>query len=279
MRNDGGNRMLVLFLALCGLPLLAGLIYGLLYSFGLAGSISEGFTIEHWSWLFSDFTFWKSLLYSAYIAALSMGISILLALGLTLGFGDLRRFPLMRGMLFIPLAFPPVVMAFLAFQWFSQAGVWARLAHSFGFIKGPEEFPGIIQEPGGLAIVLAHVAMATPFLALLFSGIYRNERMEELRGAAYTLGASKRRFAQKVLLPLTLRRARPNLLLYSVFVFGAYETPLLLGSERWRMTSIVVVDYFRGFDLLRIPKAFAMAIVVAIISGLAAFTLEKLRRT
>ncbi|MDX1666916.1 MAG: hypothetical protein R3350_06795, partial [Saprospiraceae bacterium] len=68
------NAGLAAFVALAGLPLLLGISYALIYSLGLAGLLSEGFTLVHWREVFSSEAFWLSLGFSFYLALISIGI-------------------------------------------------------------------------------------------------------------------------------------------------------------------------------------------------------------
>jgi putative spermidine/putrescine transport system permease protein len=71
--------------------------------------------------------------------------------------------------------------------------------------------------------------------------------------------------------PVLLRRALPNLGLSGIFLFGAYEAPLLLGRQSPRMISVLIAQKFRKFNLADVPQAYALTLLYAGVVGLAAW--------
>ena len=113
-----------IFLSLTALPFFAGLIYALLYSLGLIGWLSEGFTTEHWSELFSSDEFYKSIGFSFLIAFIVIALSVLAAL-----FYILSRYQkkVSSGILaYFPLGVPAIVVAFVGLDWSKGRGVDRR---------------------------------------------------------------------------------------------------------------------------------------------------------
>ncbi len=256
---------LLSFLLLALGPLVLGLGFALLYSLGLIGRLSEGLTLEHWQAVLGGAEFYQSLGYSLAIALVSIGVSTLLALLLV----SWAKESLQRGALalalYLPLALPTAVVAFLGFQWWSGGGLLARAAYQLGWIASSEDFPVLINDRLGVGIVLAHLGMATPFLAVYFSALYRSERVAQFRELAQTLGMPARAAAWRVVMPVLLWRGRATLLLYGMFVFGSYEIPLLLGSQSPQMLTVLTVRKLSRFSLHDVPQTYVIVVCYAVL--------------
>ena len=150
---------IALLLLMIGGPLLAGLIFMLAYSTGLIGRLAEGFTLRHWAAALADRDTWITLGYSVSIGAASLGASLLLALALQAVLGSRLTRGALHGLLFVPLAVPPLVAALLSVEVLGNAGLLARLARAFGWLDRPDAFPTLLFTRSGLAIVLTHMAL------------------------------------------------------------------------------------------------------------------------
>ena len=253
----GGYGLLVV-----GLPL-AGLAYALLGSVGLAGPLAAGFTGRYWQALGHDTGLLTAALYSAGVAGAVLLLSGGLALALVLGAqGALRRGPLL-GLLYVPLLMPALVTAFYLFQLLSRGGWASRLSFQAGLTGSLAAFPELVQDAAGVGIVLAHVLLTFPFLALLFQAIYQESRLDDYYQLTRTLGASAGQFRRRVAVPLLLRRAAPTLLLSTVATLGAYDIPLLLGRPYPQMLSVYLTTRLQRFDLRELPAAYLAGFLVA----------------
>ncbi len=252
---------ILLFLVLAVLPLLLGIAYALLYSLGAIGLINEGLTLAHWQRALNDMEFWYSLGYTFYIALTTISLTIISALSLTF----FLRKPLQRGVpgfsLYVPLALPAIVVAFLVFQLASQSGFLARIAYQLGWIAEASAFPEWVNDPYGTGIIAAHTFMAMPFFTLYFINIYDQERITEFSHVARTLGASRLQQIIRVEIPILLKRAFPTLTLYTIFVMGSYEIPLILGRQSPQMMSVLIIRKLRKFSLSTIPEAYITGLV------------------
>lgn len=253
-----------LFILLSGIPIAAGVTYALLYSLGLTGVLAEGFTLEHWRTVLSNPAFWRMLGFSLYVALISIALALALALWLILR--SPREFQ--RGSLsffiYFPLSIPAIVMAFFVFQLLGKGGWLSRLAHQVGLIERLAQFPGWINDPWGVGIIVAHVIMATPFFTIYLANLYQNERVGAYLNLAATLGATPRQARRRIALPLLLRRALGTVFLYFMFVMGSYEIPLLLGSQSNQMVSVRTIQRLQRFNLGDIPEAYTISVAYTI---------------
>jgi len=252
---------ILLFLVLAVLPLVLGVIYALLYSLGVIGLVSDGFTFSYWQRALSDAEFWLSIGYTFYIALATIGLTIILSLFLSLYFRKELRHGLPGFAIYVPLAFPAIVVAFLFFQLLSQSGLFARIAFQLGLIADSSVFPELVNDPFGIGIIGAHTFMATPFFTLYFMNLYRQANLKEFRQVAESLGASAFEQLRRIVVPVLLKRAFPTLTLYTIFVMGSYEIPLILGRQTPQMMSVLVIRKLRRFSLATIPEAYITAIV------------------
>lgn len=256
---------LAFFLALTALPLLAGLIYALLFSLGIVGIIHDGFTLGYWREAIEDGEVWMSLGYSLYIATVSSLLSIAIALGLVIKGRAQFQKGLLSYAIYFPLAIPGMVAAFFVFQLMGKSGLLSRLTFGLGMTSSIETFPDLVHDAWGIGMITAHVMLAVPFLLILFLNLARNERLEELSQLASTLGAVPKDISRKVWLPILLKKSFPTLILYFIFVLGAYEIPLLLGRESPQMVSVLIIRKLQRYNLLDKPEAYIIALIYSVL--------------
>ena len=257
-----------IFLTCAILPLFAGLLYALLYSLGMTGALGTGFTLDAWQNVLTDRTFWISLGLSALIALVVVMISTVLALWLLVWLRPGLERPGVRRMLHFPLAIPPIVAAFISFQWLGSSGMVARAAMQVGWIDDATGFPPLINDPMYLGVILTLTLTTFPFLLLLFLQYYQATNLLQMSSLAATLGANSNQIKRFVVAPVLLRRAAPTLLLYGVFLFGVYEVPLLLGRQNPAMISVLISQKFSRYNLADIPVAYTAAVIYALLAML-----------
>ena len=264
-KNILGRLGLALFVVLAILPIGFSIVYAAAYSLGLAGLLSDGLTVRHWQVLYESAEIVSSFGLSMYIAGSTVVITLAAALIITLSL----RSSLQRGSLsyaiYLPLAIPAVVAAFITFQLFSGAGFLARIAINLGWISEIGQIPEMINDAFGIGIIIAHVFLATPFFTLLFNEIYSTENIEGLSQLGSTLGASSGQLLYRVKIPILLNRGATNLVLLFISVLGSYEIPLLLGRQAPQMVSVLALRKYQMFDISEKPEAFIVALLYTLI--------------
>lgn len=249
---------LLLVLGTAG-PVVLGLSFMVLYSFGGIGLLSKGWTTEHWHRMLRDDETWVSLGYSVYIAIGSLLTATLLALAAVLALGSRLREGILGRSLYVPLAIPPMVAALLSYQLLGNAGLLSRVAYALSWVRSPTDFPALMSMPGGIGIILTQIGLVAPFLALLFERIARNEGLDELLRVAETLGGGRLQVIERVALPVLLRPALPALSVYMIVLLGSFEIPLMVGAPYPAMISVLIQRRFAQFDLGTKPEAYALA--------------------
>jgi len=265
LRSRRVSISLVLFLLIGIIPFGAALSYALLYSFGLVGALSEGFTLTYWDTILASGDFLRSFAYSAIIAGLAVVLSVGMALALVLKMHATFQHKFLSYVIYLPLAIPGVVASFFTLQMLSKSGFFARIAYQIGWITTPLSFPDLVNDSYAIGIIITFVSLVTPFFLLLFLNIYKNEQIERLSDLAYSLGASKNDTIFKVGLPILLKRAKTIIVLYFIFLLGAYEIPLILGQESPQMLSVLIIRELKQFDLTKIPEGYAVAAVYTLV--------------
>ncbi len=271
--NIAAVSALLLFAAL---PLVLSLGYAILYSFGFVGALSTGFTLEHWQKLLADSSTMTSFFYSAVIAFVTVALSVSIALFIALKYGDAFRKGVLSSVIYLPLAFPAMVSAFVAFQALSKAGALSRISYGLGLTRTIDAFPDLVNDSWGIGIITAHLFLCVPFFLLLFINRIQTERVKEYLQLAESLGAARQQALQRIAIPLLLKKTVPNILLYFIFIFGSYEIPILLGRSSPEMVSVLAVRKLQKFNLFDIPQGYAIAILyTAITLTLLVFALQK----
>ena len=254
-------------------PFAAAFIYALLYSLGMVGVVNSGFTTEFWEEVLQSGEFFKSFGYSVLVAAVSVVISVTAALWLALKFTQELNKKFLSFIIYLPLAIPGVVCAFFTFQLFSKAGFFARFAHGFGWIQEAREFPDLVNDQWAFGIILTFITVIMPFFVLLFLNVYKNERIAELGTLAQSLGARPSQITRKVSVPIMLRKTWVLIVLYFVFLLGAYEVPLILGQESPQMLSVLIIREVRQYDLSKISEGYVVAVIYTFLVAMAAVLL------
>lgn len=265
-----------LFFLLIILPFSAGLIYALLYSFGLIGILNHGFTVENWKAVLSSGETVRSFLFTLYIGIVSLVIAASLAM-LYIIMGKKKQSGGASYFIYLPLTVPALVAAFFTFQFLSKSGFVSRVLNSIHHTNGIEGFPDWVNDSFGVGIIVTHVMLALPFFIILFQNYYHSERMETLRELSATLGSSTSQFNRKILIPVLLKKTAAPLVLYFIFILGSYEIPLLLGQQDPQMVSVLVNRKLSRFDLSEIPQGYIIAILYTLVVSLLLFFIIKLK--
>ncbi len=258
-----------------------GLVYAFLYSIGVVGALSNGFTLVHWQAVLSSESFIYSLFTSVLIAAISLSISIFLALFFTIKLAQNpkseTRNP--KHLFYLPLSMPPIIAAFLTFQFLGNSGMISRLFYKIGLIANAESFPELVNDKLYLGVIFTQVLMTFPFLTLLFLNVYKTYKISDLSLMSKTLGATDNQIRSRVVVPILLQKTRPNIILFFIFLMSSYEIPLLLGRQSPMMLSVLISQKFRKFNLADIPQAYVMTTIYAVLVTVLVVSIIKIQKS
>lgn len=257
-----------LFILFAALPLLCGAVYALLYSLGLIGALNDGFTLTHWNKVLFESNFWQALGFSLYISMTTMGVSLFFALAIVIKWVTHFNRGFLSYVIYLPLAFPGIVMAFYAFQLLSKGGFISRVFYQLGLIGSLDDFPDWTNDAYGIGIIFSLVLLITPFFIILYSNMYRNEHIAALSQLASTLGAKPFQINVRVIIPVLLKKSAFTIILFLILVMGTYEIPLLLGRQNPSMLSPFILNKLQKFNLNDIPQAYVSGILYMVIVAL-----------
>lgn len=252
-----------------GLLFFGGLLVGLMRSFNYMPVIglTEPNLNAYWAVLSSP-EFFSSFALTFYIAFTSTVLAASLALLSAL---LLRRSFFGRNVVNfifqINLTVPHLVGAIGILYLFSQSGSFARLAHEFGLIARPSDFPALVFDPLAIGVILQYVWKELPFIGVI---VLANMQAlgQDYESVARSLGANRWQAFWHVLLPLIFPGVMSSSVMVFAFIFGAYELPALLGANYPAALPVLAYRKYTDVDLAARPEAMAMAVIIAIMSAL-----------
>lgn len=256
-----------------------GIIVGLAQSLGYFPAIGlREFTFDHYLSVLTDRNFLRSLWLTFRIAAVATVLSSVLAVGFALVLRQKFSGSRIATFLFqIPLPVPHLVAASGIILLVTQSGLMARLAHGLGVIDLPGEFPAMVFDEAGIAVILTFLWKEVPFVGLVVLAVLQSvgPQYEEL---ARTLGANARQRFFSVLLPLIMPGIMSTSIIIFAFTFANYEIPLLLGVRFPATLPVVAYRQYQDPDLALRPEAMAISIVLAVVALLLLIAYRRLAR-
>lgn len=221
---------------------------------------AAGASVEHVHAL-ADRALWRSVAFSAWIAAVSTALATAAAVGIAVlvrGTRPLDRAG--RALAVLPLPIPHLVAGVLGLLVLAQSGLLARAAHALGLITGPADMPALVYDPLGLGIMLTLAWKETPFLALVAISLLAT------RGAAYeeaarSLGARPWQRFRLVTWPLLWRGLLPAVVAVFAFVAGTYEVTALLAPSDPAPLPVLTWERYTAVALERRGEAFVLVLV------------------
>lgn len=250
-----------LYVGLMLLPLFTGFLYSFFYSTGRIGLLSKGFNWHSWEAVFNDSSVLNTFLDSALVATISIAISMVLALYLVLRTQLVKAKGMLQTILQIPLAFPPMIIAFFMFQLLNKGGIVSRIFFKLGLVSNIEAFPTLVNDKYQIGVIASMVFLSTPFLLVFFIQKMNTNSLNDFANISKTLGATRWQTEKKVLLPILLKYSWFNIVLYWLFLFGNYEIPLILGYQNPPMISVLISQKLTKFNLNDLPQAYVLAIL------------------
>jgi putative spermidine/putrescine transport system permease protein len=175
------------------------------------------------------------------------------------------------------LTIPHIVGAIGILYLFSQSGFFARLAFQAGMIAQTGDFPALVFDDYAIGIILQYVWKEVPFIGVIALAVMQSVG-EDYEALARTLGAGRWQRFRHVLLPLILPGVLSASMIVFAFTFSAFEIPFLLGQTHPAALPVLAYRSYTDVDLGARPEAMAMAMVIALMSGLMIFGYMALSR-
>jgi putative spermidine/putrescine transport system permease protein len=280
----GTNRIRIFLMLLPALTVIGGLFAGglvlvSLQSLGFFPPAGDNsFTLEHYRSLVQDQEFRASLWLTFVLTSVATLISAVLGFALALALREWARHSLiLNSLLQVPLAVPHLAMAIVLINLISPSGLIARIAYGVGLVEAPADFPALIGDRYGLGIIIAYILKETPFIGLMALAVMLRLG-EDYEQVARTLGASTWQRLRYVTLPMVAPALVSASLVVFAFIFGAFETPFILGRPYPAMLAVVAQRRFTSTNLDDRPDAIAVAIVIMLISILLVWVYHRIAR-
>ena len=271
--------MLAPALGVLTLLFLGGLVVGLGQSFGYFPVIGlTDFTLQHYVSALTNPNFLQSLWLTFRIAFLSTLLSSILAVGAALILRERFRGSQFATFLFqIPLPIPHLVAATGIVLLVTQSGILARIGVAMGLIELPKDFPVMVFDRPGIAIMLTFLWKEIPFIGLVVLAVLQSvgPQYEEI---AQTLGANRWQRFWYVLLPLIMPGILSTSIIVFAFTFANYEIPLLLGVRFPTTLPVWAFQSYQDPDLSLRPEAMAVSVILAIIAVILLVAYRRLAR-
>jgi len=165
----------------------------------------------------------------------------------------------------VPLPIPHLVAANGVVLLITQSGLLARIGVAMGLMEVPADFPVMVFDRPGIAIILTFLWKEVPFIGLVVLAILQSvgPQFEEI---AQTLGANRWQRFWSVLLPLIMPGILSTSIIVFAFVFASYEIPLLLGVRFPTTLPVLAFRNYQDPDLALRPEAMAISVILAIIA-------------
>ena len=246
-RQAGLLPALAVLLLLFSGAVLGALRVSLLPLGGDAGDI----TLDAWSSMLADPSFFDALVFTIRITVLATAISALLALALALLLRDRGLFARVSGAAPVPV--PHLLVATVAVLWLAPGGIADRVLG--GLPLDP------VRDPAGSGVVLVYVFKEVPFIALLLlASLGRSVRERE--EAVRVLGAGRLQAFAWVLWPALRAPLLLGSLIVAAFTIGSFEVPLTVGPNYPQTLAGWAFESTRG-DLISGEAEAAAALLVA----------------
>lgn len=200
----------------------------------------DALTIENYVKFFTDSYYSAILLRTVRIALITTVVCLLLGfpLAYVLARTQTRYKSLLVMLVVLPLFIGNAVRAAGWMVAFGNKGLVNASLMGLGALSQPLE---IMFTEG--AVIIGITAVNLPFMVLTLQSVIEgiNRSLEE---AAFNLGATPWRMAQRVLFPLAMPGLLAGTILTFILAMNAYATPVLLGGPRFQMMGPLVYNQF-----------------------------------
>lgn len=232
----------------------------------------EGFTLDSYRTIATDAYYYRALIRTLWLGAITSVACLILGLPLALYID--RAGPRARGILY-GLVLSPLLIGIVV-----RSYGWTILLGNAGVINATLMRLDLIDRPlplmynaFGIVVALTHVFL--PFMVLpILSALQGID--PAVRAAAQSLGARPFTVFRRVVLPLAMPGIRSGTILVFVLAVSAYVTPALMGGMRIQTMTVMVVDTL--IDQYRWPFGSALAFALSATAGVIVLVFGRLTR-
>ena len=247
-------------------PVLIGALYSTLSALGLAGVGARGFTFEGIVRVITAPDTWRAVAWTFTTAGIATAIAVAIALVLAL---RLRTSRIGRAAAMLPMAVPHVAAALAALLMLGQSGLLSRIAYALGLTDVPGDFPALVYDRAGAALMFTFVWKELPYLTLTAMAVLLTGT-REFEEVARTLGATPSQAFWRVTWPQLWRGTAPAVVAALAFLVGQYEMPALLAPSDPTPLSILIFERASDPNLSRRGEAHVLGLLALTIASLLA---------
>ncbi len=245
-------------------PIIVGGAYSVLAALGLAGAGAAGLTPRAVMRVLVASETWRGLAWTLATSAAATVLATAAACCLAV---QIRTSRLGQMLAVLPMAVPHVAAALAALLLLGQSGLVSRLTFVLGMTTGPADFPALVYDRTGVALVVAFAWREFPYLTLTALAVLLT-RSNELEEVARTLGASPSQAFWRVTWPHLWRGVSPAVLAVFAFLVGQYEMPALLAPSDPMALSLLTYERSTDPSLLRRGEAHVLGLLALFVSAL-----------
>lgn len=250
-------------IVLVAAPVLLGCVYSAAAALGLAGAGATGFDPSRLARVLGDATTWQSVGWTVYTAGVATVIATLASLVLSV---MVQRSRAGRILATLPLSVPYVATGLAALLLLSQSGLIARIAFAAGLIAQPSEFPALVYDRPGVALIAAFAWKELPFLTLTALAVL-DLQGTALTDAARTLGASAGTTFRRITFPLLWRGVAPAAIAAFAYLVGQYELATVLAPSDPQPLAVLTYERSQSPDLALRGDAHALGLIAMLLCG------------
>jgi putative spermidine/putrescine transport system permease protein len=247
------------------IPACVGAMYSLLAALGLTGAGAAGFDTTAVTSSLGSIDTWRSTGWTLAVAAAATLLASGLAAATALVLGDSR---VGRTLAVLPMAVPHVAAALAALLLLGQSGLLSRTFTALGLLDRPDQFPTLVYDRAGIALIVAFAWKEFPYLTLTALAVLLTRR-NDLKDVARTLGATAGQTLLRVTWPLLWRGLTPAALAAFAFLLGQYEMPALLAPSDPLALPVLTYERATDPDLTRRAEAHVLSLLALAIAATA----------
>jgi putative spermidine/putrescine transport system permease protein len=248
------------------------LINAVIEGFGYIPALKmTDFTFDHYIETFTSKQFVEGLLFGLRLSIIPIIVSVIISMFISVLLTQrVRGRGILKFIYRLPLQIPGLVAIFMILSFLTGGGFLARGLYALGIIQDTGQFPPLLHSVNGIGIMLVYIWNQIAFMTLVLYAflIGLDPNYEE---AARTLGANRWNVFRYVQLPLMMPAVLVVSLLNFAFAFGDFATPQILGPTTPSTLPVMAYRIFLSSNLADRPRAMAMMVVVAAISGIILF--------
>jgi len=248
---------------------IGGIKAGLWESLGLSPLIGNSdFTLKNYSDLLSSQDYWQSWGFSMKIALISTSLSTICSLFILYIIFILESTNSKMGKVIyrlsqFPMVLPYIVAGGLMYLLFLKSGWISRLLFCSGINNSISDFPTIIGNKGGIAIIMAYLWKTSPFIVLMTYPAILELNIETVE-SAQICGASRWSIFWEILFPSMLSSLKNASFIVFSYSFGAFEIPFMLGVTWPKSLSVYSWQIYNGGSIAERPMALAINITIVL---------------